>query len=138
DGTIDARYFWKDLLALAENRIRNYSDSLQALRLNYKAFVAHLPQQDGEWVDETFFQSEEAGEDLSELVSEAFKTPQALAGYKALARIIQEEFSANDFLCHLVQRGLTLSKDPVFLWEEEKRMQAFAHGVIDIDQLCMR
>ena len=106
DGREHARYFIKDLAALAENRIGDYHGTLNCVRGMAQGFVYNLPVEEAEWVEETFFQELEEWTSIALNMGLALQDPETIHGYKELNRIIAEEFSANQFLCHLVQRAL--------------------------------
>lgn len=107
DGKEHARYFIKDLLALAENRIRPYKSSLIVLRKIQETFIHSLEKEDQDWVEETYFQERRPWLEIAIELGEALQDPTAILGFRELARIIREEYAFNDFFCHLVQRQLT-------------------------------
>ncbi|HSX26175.1 MAG TPA: hypothetical protein VLE89_04120 [Chlamydiales bacterium] len=125
DGREHARYFMKDLLALAENRIWPYKKTLTCFRGMNKAFLHNLPADEGEWVDETFFQEKEPWLQVALEMGESLKDPETIAGYKMLNRVMAEELSANDFICHLVQRGLCHQKRPEIAQLEMEQISSF-------------
>src|SRR5690606_30664930 len=59
DGRDHARYFIKDLVAIAENRIGGHPTTLACIRGMAQGFAYRIPVQEGEWVDETYFQEAE-------------------------------------------------------------------------------
>lgn len=112
DGREHARYFIKDLVALAENRIRGFKGTLECIRGIAQGFVYNLPVQEEEMVDETFFQELEEWTSIALKMGLALQDSETIVGFKKLNRIMAEEFSANQFLCHLVQRGLFHRRHP--------------------------
>lgn len=125
DGREHARYFIKDLAALAENRIGNYPGTLQCIRGMTQGFVYNLPVEENEWVEETYFQDLEEWTAIALHMGLALQDPDTIAGFKALDKIIAEEFSANQFLCNLVQRGLCHRQHPHIEQLEAEQMTKF-------------
>lgn len=105
DGAPHARYFIKDLLALAENKLSSNKPALNFFRNMGKAFLYNLPESTTEWVEETFFQEKEPWAQIAASLAFSLKDPQTLQGCKALSQIIRSEYSFNKTLCHLVQRA---------------------------------
>jgi hypothetical protein len=105
DGAESSRYFIKDLLALAENRIGSHRKALLCLREMGRVFLHHLPRQEGVWIDEVFFQ--EAGDwiQIAHQIGHSLGDQDVVVGYKKLNQIIANEFSCNAFLCRLIQRA---------------------------------
>jgi len=126
DGREHLRYFMKDLLALAENRIAGHKSTLQVMRGMWKAFLHNVPVGDGEWVEETDFQEREPWLEIALKIGAAMQDPDCLAGFKKLNRILAEEHRFNDFLCHLVQRELCHRSHPEVRKAEEEAVQPFA------------
>jgi hypothetical protein len=124
DGREHARYFIKDLAALAENRIGGYHGALNCIRGMAQGFVYNLPVDEADWVEETFFQDLEEWTSIALNLGLALQDPETVHGFKELDRIITEEFSANQFLCHLVQRGLCHRQHPeIERFESEQTTQ---------------
>jgi hypothetical protein len=128
DGRHHARYFLKDLLALAENRIGMHTSTLEVLRGMGKAFLHNLPADQGEWVEETYFQTKEPLEEIATKMGLALRDPDCLVGFKKLNRILMEEHAFNDFLCHLVQRELCHRDHPEKRLLEEEILRPFIEG----------
>lgn len=121
DGSEHARYFMKDLIAIAENRLREHRGAIQCFRSMGAAFLHNLPPQEEEWVDETYFQEKEDWRKIAARLGLALQSPDTIAGIKKLNRILFDELSCNDFLCHLVQRALCHRKHPeIALLEKEE------------------
>lgn len=112
DGREHARFFLKDLAALAENRIADHPGTLNCIRGINQGFVYNLPVEEAEWVEETFFQELEDWTSIALNMGMALQDPDTIVGYKKLNRIIAEEFSAGPFLCQLVQRALCHLRHP--------------------------
>jgi len=134
DGRDHVRYFLKDLLALAENRISQHRSALSALRGMWKAFLHNLPLGQGEWVEETDFQEREPWKDIAFKIGIAWQDPDCLAGFKKLNRIIAEEHSANEFLGHLVQRTFAHREEPELARVEEAALRPFLEGRASLPQ----
>lgn len=138
DGRQHARYFLKDLIALAENRIPAHRGALRLFRGMGRTFLHNLPPPDGNWVDETFFQEKEPWPQLALELALSLQDPDTLAGCKKLNRIIAQEHSCNEFLCHLVQRALFLQKHPSFAAFESQQLALFAHGSQSFAELARK
>jgi hypothetical protein len=112
DGRNHARYFMKDLCALAENRIPEYKTTLCCIRGMHQGFLHNLAPPEGDFVEETFFQSLEDWSKIALEIGLALQEPTTINGFKVLNNILVKEHSANSFFCHLVQRGLYHRKNP--------------------------
>jgi hypothetical protein len=128
DGREHARYFLKDLVALAENRIGGYPGALACFRGMHQGFLYNLPPEKGEWVEETHFQELEEWTSVALSMGMSLQEPETLSGFQKFNQIIAEEFSANQFLCHLVQRGLFQSRFPSLAKKEGEELELFADG----------
>jgi hypothetical protein len=111
DGAPHARYFIKDLAALAENRLASHKSALTLFRCMSKAFLYNLPEEtDQTWVDETFFQEKEPWLEIAKTIAKALKNPETLAGFKKFNQIIKTEYCCNQTICQLVQREFSTDK----------------------------
>lgn len=135
DGRGHERYFIKDLVAVAENRIGGFPGALECIRGIGQAFHYNVPVQEEEWVDETFFQPLEEWTSIALGLGLALQDPDTITGYKKLNQIIAEEFSANLFLCHLVQRALCHRKNPERGEFEDQQLALFASNAITFAEL---
>lgn len=126
DGAPHARFFVKDLVALAENRLREHRNAQILFRKMGKAFLHNLPLETGEWVEETAFQSKESWESIARAIGQAMQDPDTLVGFKKLSRILTEEHSFNSHLCHLVARTLYVRAHPSIKESEERVLRRFA------------
>ena len=135
DGRDHARYFLKDLAALAEHRLSDNLSSIEVIRGMRKTLLHQLPVPEGDWVEETFFEHKEAWTAIADQMGKALQDPAALKGFQKLSRIIQEEHSCNDFLCHLVQRGICHRQRPEIERVEQEELEAFTRGAQSHDQL---
>ncbi|MBS0625938.1 MAG: hypothetical protein JSS32_07805 [Verrucomicrobia bacterium] len=127
DSGLHARYFIKDLAALAENRIAPHRGTLVVLRQMARTFLARLHPQESDWVDEVYFQQSETFDwfDSSQKIGMALQDPDTVAGFKKFNRILFEEFSCNEYLVHLVKRGLLHEDNPILSLMEEKQVEMF-------------
>ncbi len=125
------RYLLKDLLALAENRLGMHRSTLEVIRGMAKCML-HQKKEEGEWVEETDFQEVETIEEIALKIGSAMQDPDSLAGFKKLTRIIHEEHSFYDFLCHWVQRELCHQAYPTTKFIEEEIIHAFTLGKISL------
>lgn len=141
DGREHARYFIKDLTAIAENRIGNYPGALHCIRGMAQGFVYNLPVEESEWVEETFFQDLEEWSAIALHMGLALQDSETIVGFKVLDKILSEEFSANSFLCHLVQRALCHRQHPHIEQFEEEQITKFAtqaQSFAELIQSCQR
>lgn len=134
DGRDHARYFLKDLLALAENRIGVHKSSMQVLREMLSAFLCHMPMGEEEWVEETDFYERKSVKEIALKIGTALQDPDCVAGFKKLCGIIAEEHAFNDFLCYLVQRELFTRAHPETAALEEESIRPFAVGSLPLSQ----
>lgn len=134
DGREHARYFLKDLLALAENRIGTHKSALEALRGMMLAFLYNLPEGIEDWVEETDFHERQPWKEIALKIGKALQDPDCLIGFKKLNRIIATEHSFNDFLCHLVQRELFLRAHPETAQIEEEAIRPFMEGRLFLNE----
>lgn len=135
DGREHARYFIKDFAAIAENRISSFPSTLECIRGMSQGFLYHVGLQEGDWVDETYFQDLEDWRAIALKIGLALQDPEALAGFKKFDRIIVDEFSANSFLTHLIQRGLFLHKHPYVAELENDHIEKFIKNEITFKEL---
>lgn len=135
DGALHARYFIKDLLALAENRLSPHRSSLQVFRGMGRVFRHTLPVEDEEWVDETHFQEKQPWVAIAQSVGHALQDPEVVTGFKKFNRILGEEHSFNTFLCQLVQRELVHRSSESIGAFEEKQMNLFGTQQCTLVQL---
>ena len=126
DGRDHARYFIKDLVALAENRVGSHPATLTCIRGMGQAFLYNLPLQEGEWVDETFFQEKDDWASIALSIGFALQDPDVVSGFQKLGQIASAEYSANSFLCHLVQRALCHRKNGEIEKKEAEELNKFA------------
>jgi hypothetical protein len=131
DGRGHSRSFVKDFAAIAENRIRDFPGALDCVRGMMQAFLYNLPVQDDPWVDETYFQELEDWTAIALKIALALQDPETVIGFKQLGKVITEEFSANSFLCHLVQRALFHRLHPYLEGLEEENLSKFSRGEIE-------
>ncbi len=137
DGRMHARYFMKDLGALAENRLTGHRSALQAFRLMGQTFLWNLPAEDGDWVDETYFQMDEKPDwqDLSLELGACLQDGDAIAGFKKFCRIVTEEHNVAPFITQMVSRALNHRSDPVLFEEEKKLLNLYGNGHISLSTL---
>ncbi len=126
DGRGHARFFVKDLAAIAENRIADCPGTLECIRGMVQGFLYNTPVQDDSlWVDETYFQELEDWTAIALKMGLALQDPETFVGFKKIDKIITDEFSANAFLCHLVQRSLFHRLHPYVEQLEEDHVEKF-------------
>ena len=121
-----SRFFLKDLIALAQNRITHYPSSVEVFRLFAKVLEHHLPEEAGEWVDEIIIQQQKMDLlEIAEAIGRHLLNPKTFAGFKKLNRILIEEHSCNEFILHLVQRAICHRYHPDIEKIEEKELACF-------------
>jgi hypothetical protein len=135
DGRQHSRYLIKDFLALAENRIPSFPGTLTCIRGMAQGFIYNLPVEEGSWVEETFFQELEEWTAIALNLGLALQDPQTITGYQTLNRILVDEFSANSFLCHLVQRALFHKQHPEIEQFEKEQVDQFITQTQTLTQL---
>jgi hypothetical protein len=135
DGALHARYFVKDLLALAENRLAPHRSALTIFRGMGKAYLHILPDDENEWVDETHFQEKEPWVMIAHSIGNALQDPDALAGFKKFNRIIADEHSFNSFLSQLVAREITHRASDSIAQFEGRHASLFANQQCTLVQL---
>lgn len=107
DGAPHARYFMKDLIALAENRLNLNKAALAIFRCMNQAYMYNRADSDSEWVEETYFQEKQPWQEIAKKLGSALQSPSALSGFQQFNQIIRNEYSFNKTLCHMVQRELS-------------------------------
>ncbi len=127
DSSPHARYFVKDLAALAESRISSHRGTLLCIRHMVQAGLSQVPEEDGEWIDEVHFQRSEPFDwfEASQQMGMALQDPDTLAGFKKFNRIVSDELSCNRFFVHLIKRAFAHAKDPALAYLEEKQLNLF-------------
>ena len=127
DSSPHARYFVKDLAALAESRISQHRGTLGCIRYMAQAALSQVAEEEGEWVDEVYFQRSEPFDwlETSQQIGAFLQDPDTLAGFKKFNRIISEELSCNSFLIHLIRRAFAHAADPALAHIEEKQLYLF-------------
>jgi hypothetical protein len=137
DGRNHTKYFMKDLLALAYNRLRDHTSTTEAFRLIGEANLWNLTEESDEWVDENHFQQAEKMDwfDIATRLGECLQNRDTFLGFKKLCQIVTEEHSCNSFLCHLVQRAACHAKHPSIQQMEALQTNLYLHGVISFTTL---
>ncbi len=138
DGREHARYFFKDLLSVAQNRISAHRGTVACFQGMAEAFLHNLPPQTDTWVDETHFQEPEEWIETALNIGLSLQNPDTIAGYKKLNRILKEEYSANEYICHLVQRAFCHKERPHLAEWEKEQMDRFGEGEIRLTELVER
>lgn len=137
DGRDHSKYFMKDLVAMAENRLSGYRTALHAFRAMSQAFLWNLPDDDNTWVDDTHFQ-QASRPDWFEIATElglCLQDPDAISGFKKFGLICSEERSVGPFLCHLMQRSLMQAIHPELKETETYLRQLYGAGTIQFSTL---
>lgn len=101
-----ARYFIKDLLELATTQLESNRAALSLFRCMGEVSLYNIPEETGEWVEETHFQEKRPWTLIAQEMAAALQSPEAITGYRELNKLIRSEHSFNKTLCHIVQREL--------------------------------
>jgi len=127
DSSPHGRYFVKDLAAFAESRISAHRGTLSCIRHMVQGALAKLPEEEGEWTDEAYFQRKNPFDwfESSQQIGVALQDPDTLAGFKKFNRMIFEGLSCNTFLIHLIKRALCHVEDPALAHLEDKQVSLF-------------
>ena len=135
-----SRYFVKDLIAIAENRIPQHRATLTILHLYNKLLEHNLPVMEGEWVDDIAIQRQEPMDLLmmAESMGQCLQDPDAFVGFKKLGRILAQEYSCNDFFIHMIQRTICHRRHPEIARLEEEELTRFTHGLQSFSCLIER
>lgn len=128
DGREHSRYFLKDFAAIAENRIGNFPSTLECIRGMLQGFLYNVSVQEGAMVDETYFQELEDWPAIALRIGLALQDSDTVSGFRKLGAILTDEFSANSFLCHLVQRALCHHNHPYVEQLEASNLDKFVRG----------
>lgn len=135
DGQIGARYFIKDLIAIAENRLSMHPNTLKCFRCMGKALLHNLPSEEGEWVDEVYFQEKEAWLEIANALGEVLQNPDIKVGFRKFNQILMQEHSFNEFFVHFIQREFTHRAFPLLAQLEEAQIALFASKHISFSHL---
>lgn len=127
DGAPHARYFVKDLLAIAENKLIANKSALTLFRAMARA-SAYQIKDDGDFVEETYFQEKQPWEEIVKAVASALNSPDTLAGFKQLNYTLMTEYSCNKTICQMVVRELFSIQYPEKARFEKQEMDNFANG----------
>jgi len=124
-----SRFFLKDLIALAQNRIAQYPSSIAVLRLFAKILEHNLLQDTADWVDEISIDQQKMDlMDIANAMGQYLQDPKTFAGFKKLDRILLDEHSCNDFILNLVRRAFCHKSHPDVKRIEEEQLAQFAYG----------
>lgn len=128
DGREHARYFIKDLIALAENKLGAYPSAVSCFRGMGKAFLYNLSEEEESWVDESYFQEKEPLLDIALEIGEALKNPDTFLGFSKLNQLMEKEHSFSDFLIPFIQREFCHQKHSDIARLEKSRFDLFVQG----------
>lgn len=138
DGAPHARYFMKDLLAIAENKLSHNKPALSLFRAMGAAFAYNIAEETNEWVEDTYFQEKVPLENIAKSISIALASPETLAGFKQFNQIIAQEYSCNETICQIVARELSHRLFPEKARKEKAEIQAFAEGKQSLNETLER
>ncbi|HLB59134.1 MAG TPA: hypothetical protein VJL87_03505, partial [Bdellovibrionota bacterium] len=135
DGKEHTRYFVKDLMALAENRLGAYPSTLEVFRAMRSSLLFSLPvAEEREWVEDFNFYEKEHWRQVASRIGKALQDPDCLSGFQKFNRIVAEEYAANDFLCDALIRELCHRADPSLKQAEDGALDLFATGVLSLKE----
>jgi hypothetical protein len=135
DGKEHARYFLKDLIAIAQNRLQSSQGAVDCFQGMGEAFRHNLSEQTDKWVDEVHFQESADPLEIAYKIGEALQKPDTIRAYKKFNEILAKEYSANSFILHLVQRAFCHQRHPEIAHREAEKMNAFGEGEISFSEL---
>lgn len=128
DGAPHARYFIKDLLALAQNKLNLNPHALMLFRSMAHTFAYNTPEEMTDWVEETFFQEKLPWRSIAKNIAIALGSPFTLAGFKHFNEFIKQEYSCNRAILQLASREIFYRFNPEKESLEKKQLQAFSEG----------
>lgn len=134
DGIEKETSFIKDLMALSENKLKG--PALAIMRGIGNAFFAHHEEEEGEWVEESFFQEKEDWISVAHSIGSALQRPEAKQALKNFNAMIAREYSANNFFCQLVNRALVQKKSPQIQQFEAGQMALFLSNQQSFSKTC--
>lgn len=118
DPPLHKRNFLKDLIALAEERLQNYPETILFLKLTLKN--PHLILEDviDGWVTEEFLliESEKTSaednrdETIADKMGELLQYSRTKKGFERLGEIVRKEYSINETLCHITAKAIISSQ----------------------------
>jgi hypothetical protein len=129
DGRNHNRSFVKDILAMANNRLRGHPATLEAFRMMGEANLWNLTPEKGEWVDESYFQEMEKMDwfVIASTLGATLQDPDTREGFQQFCSIVREEHPFNSFLTHLVQRTGCHAKYPMLRQMEALQINLYLH-----------
>jgi hypothetical protein len=113
------RNFLKDLIALAEDHLKEYPETVAFLKLSLKNEHLILEDVIDGWVSEEFLlieQEKTSSEDLrdevlAEKMGELLQSPKTQKGFQQLSAIIRKEYAINETLCEITACAFDAIKD---------------------------
>lgn len=117
DAPPHKRNFLRDLIALAEDRLQNYPETVKFLQISLCNPHLILEDVQGGWVSEEFLWVENEktspedtrDEAIAEMLGALLQTPRTQEGFRLLCEIIQAEYSVNNTLCAVVAQEVVRS-----------------------------
>lgn len=137
DDEEDGIYFYKDLLAMAENRLLQNGPALRAIRLMGRHLLKQRTEPSGDWVEELYFQTSDqrTWKELSFEIGSSLQGNEALAGFKKLCRVIREERAFNESFVRLVCRELSHRRAPQLKDLENTLLYQYSNSEISLSLL---
>lgn len=137
DGRNHNRSFVKDILAIANNRLRGHPSTLEVFQMMGEANLWNLTPETGEWVDESYFQEMEKMDwfVIAITLGTALQDLDTKEGFAEFCSIVREEHPFNSFLCHLVQRTGCHAKYPMLRQMEALQINLYLHEAISFPTL---
>jgi hypothetical protein len=139
DPPYHKRPFLKDLIALMEDRLRDYPACIDFFKNCQRDASLALEDHFGPWVTEDFLEiskQQESDEHLrEEVICETMggllKNPEFATGIKKLRQIIDEEYCFAPILCQLTYRAALHRRFPEIEKKETMILDSFASGEIN-------
>ncbi len=136
DARLHNRFLIKDLLSLAENRLPHFKGTLTCLRMMREVLFHQLTKEEGDFVDELFFQGPQLDEaQIATNIALALRDPRTLLGYQKLGEIIRKEYSFNEFLVGFTARALRKRLNPELELKEQTLIEQVSLGEISLRDL---
>lgn len=124
------RHLFADLVALAEQRLQPFPETVRCLKLERQLFLEHEPAPKEEWIESSEWEREVAFSwlDTAERLGSLLHTSRLLQGFRQLSSIIFRERSCNDFLLSLAGRSVCHRTYPQISALERGQINAYLSG----------
>lgn len=126
-----SRYFTKDLLALAQNRIPQFPTTVEMIRLYSRVLDHNLTlSTDDEWVDELYFTSQDLMQlsEIADKMGNCLRDPRTFSGFKKLGQIMSADHCCHSLLINTIKRAACHRQFPEMAQQEMEAIQRFVQG----------